>query len=220
MGFGPSDTAGPSWRDPGAQGTLRRLSEAFATKPRGDEAKCVLASVEQTAVRAVAAHPDAVEDRYALAVVLGLLADHEGGASKVKAASRMYDQLLRILALAPDHIGAHHLLGRLQAGVMRMDRVTRWIATGLLGGGALRGASWDEAERNLTFAVRGAPFIPDYHFELAHLYEDTGRADLALHEAQLVLAMDPSTAIDGSVPAKAAALVARLQRGRESGRFL
>ena len=161
---------------------------------------------------AVEAHPDAVEDRYALAVVLGLRADHEGGASKVKAASRMYDQLERILALSPDHVGAHHLLGRLQAGVMRMDRVTRWIATRLLGGGRLRGASWDEAERNLTFAVRAAPSIPDYHFELAHLYEDTGRLDLALQEARLVLAMDPSTAIEASVPAKAEALVARLRR--------
>jgi tetratricopeptide (TPR) repeat protein len=210
--FGPGDTAGPSWNDPGAQGTLRRLSDAFAAKPRGEESKCVLVSVEQTAVRAVAAHPRDVEDRYALAVVLGLLADHEGGASKVRAASRMYDQLRQILTLAPDHVGAHHLLGRLQAGVMRMDRVTRWIATNLLGGAALRGASWDEAERNLTFAVQRAPHIPDYHFELAHLYADTGRVDLALREAQLVLAMDPSTAIEASVPEKAAALVARLTR--------
>jgi tetratricopeptide (TPR) repeat protein len=145
-------------------------------------------------------------------VVLGLRADHEGGASKVKAASRMYDQLRAILVIAPDHIGAHHLLGRLQAGVMRMDRVTRWIATNVLGGGVLRGASWDDAERNLTFAVRHAPSIPDYHFELAHLYEDTGRPDLARREAELVLAMDPSTVIDASVPAKAAALVARLRR--------
>jgi len=216
LGFGPSAVAGPAWDDPGAQETLRRLSDAFAAKPRGDQAKCVLASVEQTALQAVAAHPEIVEDRYALAVVLGLRADHEGGTSKVRAASRMYDQLRRILALTPDHVGAHHLLGRLQAGVMRMNRVTRWIATNILGGGVLRGASWDEAERNLAFAIRGAPSIPDYHYELARLYEDTGRVQLALQEAQLVLAMDPSKAIEAVVPAKAAALVARMQRATTS----
>jgi hypothetical protein len=57
---------------------------------------------------------------------------------------------------------------------MRLDRVTRFLATRLLGGGELRHASWDEARRLLESAERSEPCVPDHHFELARLYLERG----------------------------------------------
>lgn len=81
------------------------------------------------------------------------------------------------------------MLGRLHAGVRRMNGVVRFIATRLLGGEALGDASWEEAERHLDFAERHAPEVPDHHLQLARLYHDTDRPALAQAEVEHVLAL-------------------------------
>lgn len=213
------DGGSSSWSGAAGLRSVRRVTRALSDSSAGYTPTCLLAAEEATARDAVARNPRSVDLRYALAVVLGLRADREGGRTKVRAAAALYDQLRVILAMDPGHVGAHHLMGRLEAGVMRMNRMTRWLAIHLLGGNSLKGASWAGAERNLAFAVARAPDVPDYRYELAHLYEDTGRPGLALVEARKVLAMDPSSALEGTVHAKAAALVARLEAtsGRGGG---
>ena len=57
--------------------------------------------------------------------------------------------------------------------ISRHYRITRWIATRLLGGGELRKATWEEAERNLAFAEERAPGVSEHHLQLANLYADT-----------------------------------------------
>lgn len=199
------------WTGPDSRRTVRRLTDAVTPGSAGYDPGCALSAAETTAKEAVDEEPESVDRHYALAVVLGLRADREGGRAKVRAASALYDQLQAILAMDPEHVGAHHLMGRLQAGVMRMGRATRWIATHLLGGGILKKASWAAAEENLAFAAAAAPDVPDYTYELARLHEDTGRTSLALKEARRVLTMDPSLAMEPTVHDKAAALVARLE---------
>jgi tetratricopeptide (TPR) repeat protein len=199
-----------AWSGLASYGAVRRLTRAASAREAAYTPDCFLDAAETLARAALAQDSGSVARHYALAVVLGLRADREGGRTKVRAASDLYEQLTAILQMDPGHVGAHHMLGRLQAGVMRMNAATRWIATRLLGGAALRGANWADAEHNLAFAVAAAPDIPDYHYELAHLYEDTGRPELALQQARRVLAMGPSTAIEDNVDAKAEALVRRL----------
>jgi tetratricopeptide (TPR) repeat protein len=211
LGFSGADEASSPWSGPESRRSVRRLADAASGDTHAYTSKCLLSAADTVARKAVDENPSSVDRRYALAVVLGLQADREGGRAKVRAAAALYDQLKAILAMDPEHVGAHHLMGRLQAGVMRMDRVTRWLATHLLGGSVLAGASWSAAEQNLAYAVAEAPAVPDYRFELAHLYEDTGRPGMALEEARQVLAMDPSAALEPTVHAKAAALVARIE---------
>lgn len=86
--------------------------------------------------------------------------------------------------------------GRLNAGVLRMNRVTRWIATSMLGGGELKKASWPEAERDLAFAEITVPEVSDHHLQLGYLYRDTKRSELALLEAEHVLALPRRTALE------------------------
>lgn len=155
-----------------------------------DRMKEVLKEAEGLARDAVVDHESNVGRRFALAAVLGMRADREGGRTKVKAASALYEELDVVLALDPDHAQAHYMMGRLHAGVRRMNGVTRWIATNLLGGDTLKQASWEEAEHHLAFAVERAPDVPDHHLQLARVYRDTGRPELAIPELEYVLAMD------------------------------
>jgi hypothetical protein len=191
-----------------------RLADAASTVADDDERRCLLLAAEGEARAALAPDPQHVGRRFALAVVLGLRADREGGRTKVRAASQLRDELEGILALDPEHARARHLLGRLHAGVMRMDRVTRWVATNLLGGGSLKGASWAEAERHLAFAEARAPEVFDHHYELARLYEDTERIPRALDEAKHVRALEPRSDMERSVRERTEALIERLNPRR------
>lgn len=157
-----------------------------------------------------------VRAQYRLALALGLRADVEGGRTRVRLANELYTQLQTVLGMDPEHPEARHIFGRLHAGVMRMNRVTRFLATRLLGGGALRGASWEEAEAMLLAAERARPDVPDHHFELGRLYEDTDRAELAEVEARHVLDLKAGNAGEEMVQQRAGEMLERLEgdRGR------
>lgn len=209
-GGGPGSRARPAWATAGIPDRIWRLADAGSVEADGDTRKCLLAAAQAEAEAAAAQAPADVDRRFALAVVVGLIADREGGRTKVHAASRLHTELRAILAMDPEHARARHLLGRLHAGVMRMDRFTRWIATNLLGGGALKEAGWDEAEQNLAFAEAAVPGVLDHHYELARLYQDTGRRELAAAEARHVLALHATSAMEEDVRAKATRLLGEL----------
>jgi hypothetical protein len=165
--------------------------------------KEILRELEATARTALEEDESSIERRYALAVVLGARANTEGGQAKVRAASELYEHVVTILYADPGHVGARHLLGRLHAGVRRMGGVTRWIATNLMGGAALKMATWESAEENLAFAEAQQPEVLDHHLQLALLYRDTDRPELAAAELEHVLSMPAVTARDASVQAEA-----------------
>lgn len=215
LGPGPDapDAEAPSWVAPGVPASVWRLIEAASAASNDDDARrCLLAEAEADARAALAAHEDDTGRRFALIMVLGMRANTEGGRAKVVAAAELHTELRTVLAADPDHVGARHMLGRLHAGVRRMSSVTRWLATNLLGGGALKEATWEEAERNLAFAARSAPEVLDYHLQLANLYRDTGRPELAMAEAERVLALPARTSLEKGVRAEAVRLREKLGR--------
>lgn len=183
----------PVWAVEGVPDTVWLLVEAEAATEDSDRGKDLLKEAEAHARAAVEGYEEDVGRRFALAVVLGLRADREGGRTKVRAASELNSQLDVILELDPDHARARHILGRLHAGVLRMNGVTRWVATNLLGGSELKKATWEEAERNLLFAEERVPEVAEHHLQLARLYQDTGRPDMALQEVEHVLALPADT---------------------------
>lgn len=201
----------PAWAVEGVPDTVRILVEAATAQQDGDRAKELLREAESHARAASAQAPDDVGRRFALAVVLGLRADREGGRTKVKAADELHRQLVAILEIDPEHARARHLLGRLHAGVRRMSSIVRWIATKLLGGDALADASWEEAERNLLFAEQHAPDVSDHHLQLANLYRDTDRPELALVEVEHVLALPATSSMDQGVREEATELKRKLE---------
>lgn len=131
-------------------------------------------------LEAVVGESDA-EGQFALAAVRGTEATLEGGKSQVRAAEAAFRHSRRVLELEPGHPGAAYVLGRLNAGVMRTSRLTRWLASRLMGGDALGDASWEEAQRLLEMAVEASPCDPEYRYELGRVYADRGRIDEAIH---------------------------------------
>jgi tetratricopeptide (TPR) repeat protein len=185
-----------------------------ATEDR-DAQKCWYALAEAVAREEAAAAPESLDAQYRFALTLGLRADVEGGRTRVGLANELYGQLQTVLEMDPDHADAQHIFGRLHAGVMRMNRVTRFLATRLLGGDALKGASWEEAERLLASAAQSRPDVPDYHYELGRLFEDTDRPELAAEEARHVLALEPRDAGEELMRQRAQALMERNEEGKD-----
>jgi hypothetical protein len=198
------DQQRPEWATESVPDTIVSLVERAVDTTDGELQKDLLRDAERHAREAVADGGEGdVGRRYALAVVLGLRANAEGGRSKVQAAAALSEELDVILGLDPDHIGARHMLGRLHAGIRRMNGVVRWLATNMLGGDELSRAKWETAEENLAYAEEHAPHVADHHLQLARLYRDTGRPDLANGEVGHVLQIEPRNALERAIRAEA-----------------
>lgn len=204
----------PAWVVGDVPDTVWILVEASVAADDDDRAKEILREAEGLARRAVVGKEAVVGRRFALAAVLGMRTDIEGGRTKVGTASALYEELRVVLELDPDHTRARYMMGRLHAGVRRMGGVTRWLATNLLGGSVLKEASWEEAERHLAFAESHAPEVPDHHLQLARLYGDTGRPDLAAEEARHVLALEARSPLEWAAAEEAADYLAELEERR------
>ena len=200
----------PAWVVDGVPDSVWILVEASMATDDGDDAKALLRRAEAHAGAALEDQTDDIGRRFALAVVLGMRANSEGGRTKVNAASELHVQLDTILQQDPDHARARHMLGRLHAGVRRMNGFTRWIATNLLGGGVLKEATWEEAERNLTYAEQRVPEVSEHHLQLANLYADTERPELALQELEHVLQMPRTSPMEEAAWEEALALAEQI----------
>ena len=200
----------PVWVVDGVPDTVWILVEATYGEATDDQAKAILKDAEAHARIAVEGYEHDIGRRFALAVVLGRRADKEGGRTKIRVASQFHEELEAVLELAPEHPQARHLMGRLYAGVRRMGRLTRWIATNLLGGAELKQATWEAAEAHLLFAEQMQPVVSDYHLQLARLYHDTDRAELALQEVLHVLELPATTLSEISVRDQAIELESEL----------
>lgn len=200
----------PAWVVGDVPDTVWVLVEMSVDRDDEDESKAILREAERLARQAVVGNEDNVGRRFALAAVLGMRTDIEGGRTKVGVASDLYEELGVVLELEPGHTRGRYMMGRLHAGVRRMSGVTRWLATNLLGGATLKQASWDEAERHLAFAEEHAPEVPDHHLQLARLYVDTGRPELAARETRHVLAMSTRSPLERAARAEAEELASEL----------
>jgi len=149
-----------------------RVMESRRMDPR--TAKSTLRALEDSlTVEASARHRDVLV-QYDLALVIGARAELEDGSELVRTAETLDRQAHAVLALDPQHAGAQHLLGRLHASVLRMNGVKRFVATRILGGDRLAGASWDDVRVWFEWAAEKDPCVPDHHYELANLYYEQG----------------------------------------------
>jgi hypothetical protein len=87
------------------------------------------------------------------------------------------------------------MMGKLHASVLRLGGFKRFLANTLLGGSALKDASWDRAQGLLEVAVREDPCVPEHHFELARVYAHRG--DAAAWERELGYVRELTEGKDG-----------------------
>jgi hypothetical protein len=159
--------------------------EALGSKDRESWRNRLRLLEDSMAVEAAGAPTD-VAVQYLYAVVMGARTDIESGRTQVRNAKQLQNQVENVLALEPDHPGANYLMGRLNAAVMRLGTIKRFIAVKILGGGALSSASWEEAQRYLEIAAEKDPCVPDHHLELALVYAETDQPDRAREQLDLL----------------------------------
>ena len=78
------------------------------------------------------------------------------------------------------------MLGMWNAEIMRLNRVERWAAKNLLGGGVLGEASWDSAQQYLERAVAIEPNRITHRLDLAAVYADRGATDKAREQYEMI----------------------------------
>jgi len=109
---------------------------------------------------------------FALALVLGRLSLTKGKKERVKYAKIIYDEALHTLQLDSTHDGAEHILGQWNAEVKRLSSIQRFFAKALFGGGFMDLASWDDAVKYLSRAVKHNPTYVYHRLALAAVYVD------------------------------------------------
>jgi Flp pilus assembly protein TadD len=124
---------------------------------------------ESYARRAVAVRGDDAQGHFALANAIGRSVLSMSARDRVRRATEVHAEALRAVELDPRSDGAWHILGRWNAEVERLSAIERLVARTFLGGKALAGASWDEAERDLRMAVQLAPTKIVHRFDLAEI---------------------------------------------------
>lgn len=178
------------------------------------ERDSLYALAERYARRAVTSHPDDAEGHFALAFAVGRAALTKSKKERVKRAVEIRQVAMEAIRLDSMHDGAHHVLGRWHAEVMRLSSVERFFAKAFLGGVQLGKASWAEAIRNMEKAVALNPLRITHRLDLAEIYIDRRR----LAEARTHLEQIASLALidhgDETLKADAAALLERI-RGRD-----
>jgi tetratricopeptide (TPR) repeat protein len=139
--------------------------------------------------RAVALRPDGIDGLYWRGAAEGRRALNAGTEYAARLVQRVYDDAHAILALDPQHGGAHNLLGRVNYEIMDLPRVARFFARRLVGNQALHDSSWEDAEYHLA---RAAELWPDnvlFQLDLGELYQRRGREEEAREVFRGVVAM-------------------------------
>lgn len=157
--------------------------------------------------------PEGTEGHEWLAISLGRLALGEGPRTRVRLSRQVHEEALYALALDSLSPAAHHVLGQWHAEIRRLSGIERFFASKLLGGGEMDRASWSAAEQHLSRAVELAPDRPIHRLELARVYVDTGRPDLARTLLQTVLDLPTTEATDPIIKQQAQELLVELKGG-------
>jgi uncharacterized protein (TIRG00374 family) len=147
---------------------------------------------------------------YLYAVALGQRLELSSIREKIRLGEATRNEAETALALDPDHPGAHHVLGRLNAAAMRLSALTRFVARRILGASALEGASWERAEYHFGRAHALEPGNPRHSLELGVLYMDTDRPAEALAALRRAIAARPVHATDSVIVNRAIRLRASL----------
>lgn len=160
--------------------------------------------------RAVALRPDGVDGRYWRGAVTGRRALNAAPEYGAELAQRAYEDAHAILALDPEHGGAHNILGKIFFEVMSMSRIQRFIGRTFVRTPALRESSWEAAEEQLLAAAADWPDWVLFQYDLAELYRKRGRDDEARAVYQHVTRMPAVHPSDSALQRDAERVLAEL----------
>jgi tetratricopeptide (TPR) repeat protein len=166
---------------------------------------------ETYAAKAVAADSLSMDALFWLTAAKGRLALQASARDAARLGNEVWRLAHKILAMDPNHAGAHNVLGTLQYEVMTLSRFERFLARTFLGESeALRRSSWEGAEEEHRAAVALDPDAILYRYQLARTLARRDRPDEAVAELRTVLALPRRYPADGDVQDDARRMLQRL----------
>jgi hypothetical protein len=180
-------------------------------EPNAQQKRALFEKAERLARRAVAVNSADAEGHFSMGRALGRVALTKGVRDRVRYATEVRASALRALERAPDHPGAHHVLGRWNAEVRRLNGFERFFAKNLLGGGVFDEASWAQAREHLERAVAVDPERLVHHLGLAEIYLDLDEDAKAREQLQIVVNGAARDYNDPHYKREAAALLDKLR---------
>ena len=183
------------WRASRAESDLgEAMKDADAGAP-------FFARAEDLARHAVRVRPGDAEGHFHLARALGSRALTLGTRDRIKYGTAVHDEAWAALKLDPKHPGANHVLGVWNAEIMRLNRVERFFAKNVLGGGVFGEANWGNAVTFMKKAVDEQPDRITHRLDYGKVLFDRnqdGDRDLARQQFERVLKLpvtDPNDAM-------------------------
>lgn len=163
---------------------------------------------ESYARRATAAKPDGADGYFVLANAVGRTSLTKGKKERIQHAVEIRNAAQRAIELDPRHDGAHHVLGRWHAEIMRLSSLQRFFAKNFMGATIFNQASWDEAERLLRIAVELRPEWIYHRLDLAEVLIDRRRWREAKTQLDAIAALPALEPMDPTYQQQARALAA------------
>jgi hypothetical protein len=196
-----------NWR-----GAMTLLTIAEQIPAKNPERDSLYAQAERYGRRAVVSDPAGADGHFALAASVAQASITMGQRERIRRAAVIRREALRTLALNPKHDGAHHILGRWNAEIMRISGLGRFFAKKFLGAGVFNQASWARAVYQMEKAVELDPGRIYHHLELAEIYADRKRRRDADAQLRLVDSLPVREVLDSAYKREAAVLRRRIAK--------
>lgn len=191
---------------------LARVESELGEDSRGEAQRQLNAAAVEHARAAVKAAPESAQGHVWLAVALGRQALKEGPKTRLALSREIKSEVDRAIALDPGIARAYHVRAMWNRRLTTLNFVERSVANTVLGG-VPKGASMENAVRDLQKAVELEPDYINHRLELGRTYMMLKDHDKARRELEKAVTLSPgASARDPRYQAEARELLAKLGR--------
>lgn len=152
------------------------------------------AAIHGTAAASI--QPRGIDGLYWAAATRGRQALQHGPRTSTELAQQMWDLTERVLAIDPDHGGAHNILGKLNFEVQTLGRVQRALARLVLRQPFLSATSWEQALDHHRRAVAAEPEVVLFQMDLGQALHRSGNDEEARRVLQAALLLPDVWPVD------------------------
>lgn len=191
---------------------IARVESELGEDSKGEAQRQLVAAAVEHARAAVKTAPDSAQGHVWLAVALGRQALKEGPKTKIALSREIKSEVDRGIALDPGIGRAYHVRALWNRGLAQLGIFERALAKAVLGG-LPKGASMENAVRDLQKAIELEPDYVNHHLELGRTYVMLRDAADARRELERVVSLPPtSSARDTRYQAEAKELLSKLPK--------
>jgi Tfp pilus assembly protein PilF len=171
---------------------LARVESELGEDARGDAQRNLVIAAVEHARAAVKVAPDSAQGHVWLAVTLGRQALKEGPKTRLALSREIKSEVDRALAIDPGIGRAYHVRALWNRKIASLSFIEKAAANTVLGG-VPRGASMENAVRDLQKAIELEPGYVNHHLELGRTYMELKRWPEARRELDTANTLPPTS---------------------------